>query len=68
MDPQKELELLAEGAKAWKLKDALNRFGMKLRGLVWKEKTRKKNIEEINDLIEKEDDNVSLGSQDSWNM
>jgi len=66
-DPQKELERLASLARQWSLKDSLSKFWNGLRGLVWK-KRQKKNLEQLKDLAQPDDDNVSLSSQDSWNI
>ena len=66
-DPQKELERLASLARQWSLKDSLSKFWNGLRGLVWK-KRQKKNLEQLKDLAQPDDDNISLSSQDSWNI
>ena len=67
VDPRKELQRLSRDAGG--LKNVLRAFGAKLlRLLMWKREPKKKVIEGITDFIEKDDDNVSLGSQDSWNL
>ena len=67
VDPRKELQRLSRDAGG--LKHVLRAFGAKLlRLLMWKREPKKKVIEGITDFIEKDDDNVSLGSQDSWNL
>ena len=66
-DPQKELERLASQARQWSLKNSLAEFWKGLLGLVWKGRP-KKNLDQLKDLAQPDDDNVSLSSQDSWNI
>ena len=67
MDPRKELQRLAQDAKG--LKHAFREFRAKLlRLIMWKREPKKKVIKDIADFTEKDDDDVSLGSQDSWNL